>query len=206
MNIAILGVGNIGGTLGKKWANAGHRVAFGTRDANSRKAQALRQSLPTVNIDTVSNALTSADVVLVATPHSTVADLVRHNAAGFAGRIVIDATNNFGAPVVNNVATISAAAPTAQIFRVFNSMGWELYANPIINGRAVEQFYCGPDNDRRPLIEKLIEEIGVHPVWIGGNEMLHIADALGALWVTLVFQRGYPREIALRLVQRSSSN
>ena len=32
MKIAVLGAGNIGGTLGKKWLAAGHEVVFGVRD------------------------------------------------------------------------------------------------------------------------------------------------------------------------------
>ena len=45
MNIAILGAGNIGGTLGGKWSTAGHESQFGVRDANSSKTlSALRQA------------------------------------------------------------------------------------------------------------------------------------------------------------------
>jgi 8-hydroxy-5-deazaflavin:NADPH oxidoreductase len=40
MQIAILGAGNIGRTLGAKWAAAGHAVVFGVRDPGSDKARA----------------------------------------------------------------------------------------------------------------------------------------------------------------------
>ena len=42
--------------------------------------------------------------------------------------------------------------------------------------------------------------IGVRPVWVGGHEMLSVVDALGALWVTLAFRRGWGRGIALKLL------
>jgi ketopantoate reductase len=32
MNIGIIGAGNVGGTLGTRWARNGHNVAFGVRD------------------------------------------------------------------------------------------------------------------------------------------------------------------------------
>ena len=35
MNIGILGSGNVGGTLGKRWEAAGHQVTFATRDRTS---------------------------------------------------------------------------------------------------------------------------------------------------------------------------
>ena len=37
MRIAILGSGNVGGTLGRGWAKKGHEVTFGVRDASDPK-------------------------------------------------------------------------------------------------------------------------------------------------------------------------
>ncbi|MFL5690344.1 MAG: NAD(P)-binding domain-containing protein, partial [Ktedonobacteraceae bacterium] len=42
LHIALLGAGNIGGTLGRKWIAAGHTVAFGVNNPAGAKAQALR--------------------------------------------------------------------------------------------------------------------------------------------------------------------
>jgi hypothetical protein len=41
MRIAIIGAGNVGGTLGKMWAAKDHEVAFGVRRPNDAKVQAL---------------------------------------------------------------------------------------------------------------------------------------------------------------------
>ncbi len=35
LRIAILGAGDIGGTLGRKWARAGHTIAFGVKNPAS---------------------------------------------------------------------------------------------------------------------------------------------------------------------------
>lgn len=199
MNIAILGAGNIGRTMGVKWAKAGHRVVFGTRDANSAKAQALRASLPNAEIDTVPNALKNTEVVLISMPYAAVAEIVNANADALAGKIIIDATNRFGAPVVNNLRTILDVVPTARVYRAFNSLGWEVFEKASAN--SIDHFYCGTDDEARPVVEKLIAEIGVRPVWVGGLDAIGIVDAVGSLWVTLVFQRGYQRNIALKLVE-----
>jgi hypothetical protein len=39
LHIAILGAGDIGVTLGRKWARAGHTIAFGVKNPASEKAQ-----------------------------------------------------------------------------------------------------------------------------------------------------------------------
>jgi len=41
MRIAIIGAGNVGGTLGTGWARRGHEVIFGVRDASDPKLKEL---------------------------------------------------------------------------------------------------------------------------------------------------------------------
>jgi len=41
MKIAIIGIGNVGGTLGPAWVKAGHKVIYGVRDPNSEKVKTL---------------------------------------------------------------------------------------------------------------------------------------------------------------------
>lgn len=202
MNIAILGVGNIGSAVGRKWARAGHHVVFGTRDAYSVKAQALRKAFPDAKIETVEKSLENAKVVLIAVPYGAVEETVKANAGALADKIVIDATNKFGAPVVNNLKTILEAVPTARVYRAFNTLGWELFENPQMNGGVADHFYCGADGDSRTVVEKLIAEVGNRPIWVGRNEKIHIVDALGSLWVTLALQRGHSREIAFKMLDR----
>ena len=45
MRITVIGTGNVGGTLGRRWAEAGHDVTFGTRDPSSDKVKQLLGSL-----------------------------------------------------------------------------------------------------------------------------------------------------------------
>lgn len=200
MNIAILGAGNIGGTLGRKWAAAGHSLVYGVRDPASPKAQALRALDPAARLLTVAEALAAADTVLVSTPHAAVAEIAQTHAPALAGKFLVDATNAFGAPVVNNVQTLQTAAPTAVVCRAFNSLGWEHFAEPQLEGRQLDHFFCGPDGEPRAVMERLIAEIGLRPIWVGGYETLPVVDALGTLWVTLAFRRGLGRGLALKLL------
>jgi hypothetical protein len=202
MNIAILGTGNVGGTLGAKWVAAGQTVVFGVRDPSSAKSQALLESFPAARLEAVPHALASADVALLAVPWSAVQEIVKANAGALGGKIVIDATNNFGGPVVNNVQAIAEAAPTASIFRAFNSLGWEVFAQPQFGGTQVDMFYCGPEGDARATVEQLIQDVGLRAIWLGGLDMVSTVDALGTLWVTLAFRRGWGRSVALKLLTR----
>jgi predicted dinucleotide-binding enzyme len=201
MKIAVLGAGNIGGTLGKKWTAARHEVIFGVRDVNSPKVRALLAQMPSAAIAvSVAEAAARSEVILLSIPHGAVAETVQANAAAMDGKIIIDATNRFGAPVVNNIAAIRAVAPNARIYRAFNSLGWEIFDRPQFGETAADHFYCGPDGEARMLVEGLISEVGVRPVYVGGLESAPMVDALGVLWVTLVSRRGRGRRLAFRML------
>src|SRR5580765_6861135 len=102
--IAVLGSGNIGGTLGAKWLAAGHAVVFGVRDASRPKARsALAKAGPDARMDTFANAMSFADVVVIAIQSSAVEELLALYGAALDGKLVIDTTNRFGAPVVNQI-------------------------------------------------------------------------------------------------------
>jgi predicted dinucleotide-binding enzyme len=201
MRIAILGVGNIGGTLGRKWAAAGHEVNFGVRDVASSKVQAFMETVEgNALADTVGNAISFGEVVLFAIPWSAVGATVHAHAEALNGKIVVDATNNFGGPVVNNVETISAKAPAAKVFRAFNSLGWELFETPHLGDTQVDHFYCGADDEAGTTVARLIEEVGLRPVYVGDLDRVQLVDAMGSLWVTLAFQRGMGRQLAFKLL------
>jgi predicted dinucleotide-binding enzyme len=201
MRIGILGSGNVGGTLGKKWVQAGHEVAFGVRDTNSSKVKALLEAVDgKASADTVAKAIAFGDVVLVAIPWSAVEATVKSNAEAIDGKIIIDASNNFGGPVVNNVETISAQAPAAKVFRAFNSLGWENFEEPRFGETQVDLFYCGADDEARRVVEGLIEDFGLRPVWVGDLDQVQLVDAIGSLWVTLAVRQGMGRRLAFKLL------
>src|SRR5207245_5554014 len=95
LNIAVLGAGNIGGTLGRKWSAAGHQVAFGVNDPNGRHAQALRSELgDKVTIGSLAEALdTNPDIVVMALPGTAMDAAITEYAHQLDGRTIIDTAN-----------------------------------------------------------------------------------------------------------------
>jgi predicted dinucleotide-binding enzyme len=172
------------------------------RDPLSPKVEALRRAYPAAQVAAILDALEASRVLLVSTPHGAVADLVQMYCPAIDGKLVIDASNDFGAAVANNIQTILQAAPQAKVYRAFNALGWEIFADPHFEAASADLFYCGADNEHRPQVESLIAAAGLRPVWVGGLESAPVVDALGMLWVTLAFRRGRGRAIALKLLER----
>jgi predicted dinucleotide-binding enzyme len=201
MKIAVVGVGNIGRTLGAKWAQAGHTVVFGVREAQSQKAQMAAAAGPGTTLATPGSAIASSEVVTLAVPGSAVEAIANAHAAALDGKIVIDATNNVGAAEMSGIPLLAGRAPQAALFRAFSTLGWENFAEPQIGGVQVDLFYCGPEGAARQKVEQLIADIGLRPIYVGGLDQLAVVDNLTRLWFALAYGRQMGRRLAFRLLR-----
>lgn len=199
MRIAVLGAGNIGGTLGAKWAAAGHEVVWGVRDPASPKVQArISESGNQAKAASVASAIEFGEIIVFALPNTAMAATLGEHGAALKSKIVIDTTNKFGAPIINSLAEIRAAAPEAIIYRAFNSLGWENFAQPQINGTQIDLLFCGPNTADRATIERLIADVGLAPVYVGDLNHIQAVDAVGLLWAALAFGQGTGRRLAFK--------
>jgi hypothetical protein len=204
MTLAVLGAGNIGGTLGRKWCAAGHKVAFGVSDPNGKNAQALRADLgDTITIGTIDEVLDAKPgVVVMALPGVQMDALITKHAPQLDGRVIIDTANRLDTGPMNSFATLQKHTPHASLFRAFNSLGWENFADPTFHGIQADLFYCGPDGEPRAQVEQLIANIGLNPVCLGGVEQVGLVDSVGAIWFALVFGQGKERHLAFKVLTR----
>jgi len=189
MRIAVIGKGNIGGSLGSKWRAAGHDVVYGARDGSGEGPG----GAPVLGIG---DALKDADVVLLAVPGQVVPDVVSEHRAVLAGKTVIDAVNRIGAPEFDSRAIIADAAPQARYVRAFNTLGWENFVNPL---PGTDLFFAA-DPAARATVEELIEAVGLRPAFVGDAGATATVDALLPLWFALVQQNGGNRRLALRVI------
>jgi hypothetical protein len=201
MKITILGAKNIGGTLGRAWAAAGHQVRFGVRTVANPDVQALVQELgETASVTSVADAIQSGEAVVFAIPGQAMEATIAEHASALAGKIVIDAANNIGAPTMNSLAAFAAHVPTAQVFRAFNSLGWENFAHPRFGDIQADLFFSGPAGRAQAQVEQLIADVGLRPVWVGGPEQTPLVDAIGGLWFVLALGQGRGRHLAFKLL------
>jgi predicted dinucleotide-binding enzyme len=189
MRIAVIGKGNIGGSLGTKWRAAGYDVVYGARDGSGDGPG----GAPVLGLG---DALTDADVVLLAVPGAVVADVVNEQKTALAGKVVIDAVNRIGAPEFDSRELITAAAPQARYVRAFNSLGWENFVTPLPG----TSLFFAADPEARTVAEELITAIGLEPAFVGDATATPVVDGLLPLWFALVKQNGGNRRLALRLI------
>ena len=92
MHIAIIGTGNVGGSLATRWAKAGHEIHLGVRDPEHFKGRELLKNGNT-DVQGISEAVAGSEAVLVSTPPTAILEII--DAMGdLTGKVVIDATNS----------------------------------------------------------------------------------------------------------------
>ena len=94
MKLAIIGAGNVGGTLGTAWAQkAGHEIFFGVTNPKSDKTQALLKTIGAkARAGTAAEAAAFGEMIVLTTPW-TAAEAAIRSMGDLSGRVILDATN-----------------------------------------------------------------------------------------------------------------
>jgi 8-hydroxy-5-deazaflavin:NADPH oxidoreductase len=182
VRIAILGTGHVGSTLGRLWHAAGHDVTFAARDA--ARPQALAAELgERAHAASVADAVTGAEVVLMAIPGPAVTDVLQ--AAGpLDGRVMIDAANSFRQQQVT-LRSLADAFPRARWVRAFNSLSASIMADDNHRKPPWVMFLSG-DEEAKPIVAQLIRDAGFDPVDLGGIDDSRLQDPGSALWLNML--------------------
>jgi hypothetical protein len=196
VQIAILGAGLVGSTLGRLWHAAGHDITFAARDDARPRALAAELG-KRAHAASVADAVAGAEVVLVAVPGSAVIDVMQ--AAGpLDGRVMIDAANSFGQQQVT-LRSLADAFPRARWVRAFNSLSANVMADDNHRKPPWVMFLSG-DEEAKPVVAQLIRDAGFDPVDLGGIDDSRLQDPDSALWINIL-----TRDEATALVARIKS-
>ena len=210
MNVGIIGAGNVGGTLGKRWARNGHRVFFASREPDSAQMRKLvAEAGQGAKSGSVAEAAAANEVLLIATPWPATQEALK-NAGDLSGKIVIDATNPL-LPSLDGLSigtTTSAGEQVAQwargarVIKAFNTVGYNIMANPAFPGGRIAMFYCGDDAVAKRTVAALIEELGFEALDAGPLSQSRVLEPFALLWISLALKQGYGGEIGFQFMRR----
>lgn len=212
MKIAVVGHGQVGGTLGARFSALGHDVVYGVRDPESDSAREIWVAAAgNVKIATVADAIRGAEVVLLATPFSAAEEIVR--AAGDLGTtVVIDCTNPIGPGRTLAVGgndsggeRLARAATGGRFVKAFNIYGFENYADAAYPGYGdlrPAMLLCGTDEGARRLVAGLSTDLGFRPVDLGGLDAARYLEPLAMIWIRLARVQGKGANFTWALLER----
>ena len=158
MRVAVIGAGNVGKALGEALAARGHDVVYGVRDPTRSQVKPAKA---------VTDAIQDSDAVILATPYEATGPLLQENATALAGKVAIDATNPLKPDLsglsltgdVSGAELLQRKAPSALLFKAFNTTGFGNMQNPVYpEGRAV-MFVAGPEGKSKQTVMQLVTNV-----------------------------------------------
>jgi len=213
MKLAIIGAGNVGGTLGTAWAQkAGHEIFFGVRNPASDKTQALVAKFAgKARAGTVAQAAAFGEIIVLTTPWPAAQAAIR--AMGDVnGRVILDATNplamgadGLGLEIGHSISAgekVQGWATGASVFKTLNTTGFANMANPIFHGVKSVMFVAGDDAANKPKVIALVAALGFEVVDAGPLRNARLLEAHAMLWIELALKQGLGRDWAFALVRR----
>lgn len=203
MKIAVLGTGHVGHALAGKFAQLGHQVTMGSRDASNPKATEWAASAGgSARADSFAGAAAAADVVVNATAGTvSLQALEAAGASNLAGKVLIDVANpldfSAGFPpslsVLNTdslAETIQRVFPAAKVVKTLNTMSNEVMVNPqLVAGGDHDVFVAGNDDGAKAVVVGLLREIGwqaEHIRDLGGLDAARGLEMYLPLWLRLM--------------------
>ena len=179
VKIGMIGSGNVGSSLGRVWANAGHPVMFSSRNLEHDKALAM-QIGANARAGTPREAAAFGEVVVFAVPYGALAELGKTLADSIKGKVVIDTCNPFphrDGEIANRARAEGAGVvsaqllPGARIVRAFNAVGASRMGRAHEDRVRMGLPIAGDDKEAIEVASTLIRETGYEPVLVGGLEM-----------------------------------
>jgi 8-hydroxy-5-deazaflavin:NADPH oxidoreductase len=180
MSTAIIGVGNIGGALGRHLVRGGEQVTLAAREESNAAALAAELG-PLASAATVPEAIGAADVVVFAVWFDALKQLITEYAGLLDGKVVADPSNPLGFSAdgrpfrtlpesQSQGSLVAAMLPTgARYVKAFGTLGADSLASSANRTpRRVVLFYATDDDRAAAATERLITVSGFDPVRAGG--------------------------------------
>jgi 8-hydroxy-5-deazaflavin:NADPH oxidoreductase len=184
LTTAIIGVGNIGTAVARHLVSSGESVVVAARDAAHPDALATRLG-SRARAASVEEAITAAEVVVLALWLDDMRDVISEQAALLEGKVVVDPSNPVGFDAAGQVMrtlpddqsaasiVVSLLPAGAHYVKAFGALGADALATGANREpkRAV-LFYATDDDAAGAVVERLIRAAGFEPLKVGG-----VADA-----------------------------
>jgi len=97
---------------------------------------------------------------------------------------------------------VTSWIPEAKVFKVFNTTGFNIMADPVLQGRKALMLVAGDDEQGKRTVLGLVEDIGFEAVDFGGLEGARLLEPFALTWIKLAYQHGQGRDFAFGLLRR----
>ena len=187
-SISIIGLGNMARAIGARAVAGGNTVEIIGRDA--ARAAGVAEALGNGAKAGASGTVPAGDIVVLAVPHSSAAQVVAEYGDALAGKVIVDITNPFdsgatglttldGTSIAQEVA--KAAPAGAHVVKAFNTV----FGHVLAQGRPLDVLIAGDDAQAKASVSVFIQSLGLRPLDTGPLAMAHWLEGTGLVMMGL---------------------
>jgi predicted dinucleotide-binding enzyme len=196
--VAVIGTGDMGDSLGPRFAELGYQVIYGSRHPDSERSQKLAASTGHgARITTSKEAAQSADIVVLCIGWPAM-KTVAQNLGSLDGKIVIDistaaqqADDGYFESVVetSSAEMIQAWNPGARVVKAFAVQASYVVDEPGVVGGPVSVPIAADDKEAKEAVAKIVAAMGMDPFDAGPLRYSREIEAFARLYMVPLLQR-----------------
>jgi hypothetical protein len=200
MNIAFIGIGNVGSALANHLQRAGHCVTIGARNPQSASVKEAQALNPALVARPVREAVAGAEVIFLATPFNSV-EAALQEVGDLAHKVLVDCTNPVGPGLTHALDSqisggelLQNLVPDARVVKAFTIYGYENLQNsayPACGDLKPAMLIAGNDAQAKEIVAGLCRQLGWEPVDTGNiGASLHL-EHMTLLWIKMARVQGW---------------
>jgi predicted dinucleotide-binding enzyme len=196
--VAIIGTGDMGDSLGPRFAELGYTVVYGTRNPTSERVLKLAESTGAdTRVAMQMEAAQASDLVVLAVGWPAMESVAR-KLGSLDGKIVIDMSTPMEQAedgyYVSMVETSSAEMiqlwnPGARVVKAFATQASYVVDDPDVVGGPVTVPIASDDRDAKEQVARIVAKMGLDPVDAGPLRLSREIEALQRIYMIPLIQR-----------------
>ena len=203
--IAVIGAtGNMGSAISKSLSKGNYKLLLCANEQD--KVQTLVQQIKLQNssadveaVDCSTEASWEADIIILALPYEAekeVAEKIREMANQ---KIVISIANPLNSSYNGLVTAADTSAaeelqkllPNSKVIKAFNTTFAADFTTPVIDGKQVDAFVAGNDEDALQTVSELVTTAGFNPIVAGNLAVSRTLESMQLLLIQLGIKYNY---------------
>lgn len=203
--IAIIGAtGNMGSAIAKGLAKGNYRLLLKGSKQEELAALVNEINTKTPSADVVAmacpkDASWEADIIIAAVPYEAEKEVAEKIKEFANQKIVISISNPLNAtydglvtaPDTSAAETLQKLLPHSKVIKAFNTTFAADFATPVIDGKQVDAFIAGDDEEALQTVSELVSTAGFNPIIAGGLSVSGTLERMQLLLIQLGMKYNY---------------
>ena len=203
--IAVIGAsGNMGSAISKSLSKGNYRLLLFSNEKEKTEAliNEIKNSHAAADLEALecpTDASWEADVIILAVPFQAEKELAEKIREVANQKIVISIANPLNeayeglvtSPGTSAAEELQKLLPNAKVVKAFNTTFAADFITPVIDGKQVDSFIAGNDEEALQIISELVTTAGFNPIVAGDLSVSRTLEAMQLLLIRLGIKYNY---------------